>query len=127
MKKYIVLLGILLIIVLVYSYVYQDHRDIEKEKAEFTMDADIIIKEFFMNSQVNETKYLNKTIEVKGIVTNQSEKSISLNDNIFCQFSELVPSKLKTNIEISIKGRFIGYDDLLEELKFDQCMVITSK
>lgn len=127
MKKYIVLLGILLIIVLVYSYVYQDHRDIEKEKAEFTMDADIIIKEFFMNSQVNETKYLNKTIEVKGIVTNQSEKSISLNDNIFCQFSELVPSKLKTNIEISIKGRFIGYDDLLEELKFDQCMVISSK
>lgn len=127
MKKYIVLLGILLIIVLVYSYVYQDHRDIEKEKAEFTMDADIIIKEFFMNSQVNETKYLNKTIEVKGIVTNQSEKSISLNDNIFCQFSELIPSKLKTNIEISIKGRFIGYDDLLEELKFDQCMVISSK
>ena len=127
MKKYIVLLGILLIIVLVYSYVYQDHRDIEKEKAEFTMDADIIIKEFSMNSQSSETKYLNKTIEVKGYVTNQSEKSISLNGNIFCQFSEQVPLKLKTNIEISIKGRFIGYDNLLEELKFDQCMVISMK
>lgn len=127
MKKYIILVGILLIILLAYSYVYQGHRDIEKEKAEFKMDAEIIIKEFSMNSQESETKYLNKTIEVKGNVTNQSEKSISLNENIFCQFTELFPSKLKTNTEISIKGRFIGYDDLLEELKFDQCTVISLK
>jgi len=127
MKKNIIIFGILLIVVLTYSYVYQDHRDIEKEKAEFTLDADLIIKEFSMNSQSSETKYLNKTIEVEGYVTNQSEKSISLNENIFCQFNELFPSKLKADTEIKIKGRFIGYDDLLEELKFDQCKVVSSK
>ena len=88
MKKYIVIIGILLIIVLAYSYVYQGHRNIEKEKAEFTMDADIIIKEFSMNSQSSETKYLNKTIEVKGYVTNQSEKSISLNGIIYFAFDK---------------------------------------
>jgi hypothetical protein len=25
---------------------------------------------------------------------------------------------------IKIKGRFIGYDDLLEEIKIDQCIIL---
>jgi hypothetical protein len=33
-------------------------------------------------------------------------------------------SKLKVNDTIVVKGRCIGYDDLLEEIKLDQCSIV---
>jgi hypothetical protein len=31
---------------------------------------------------------------------------------------------LQSNQTVKIKGRFVGYDDLMEELKMDQCQLI---
>jgi hypothetical protein len=31
--------------------------------------------------------------------------------------------KINPSNNISLKGRIIGYDDLLEELKLDQCII----
>ena len=127
MKKYVVLVILLLIIVLSYNYVYQSHRNIETESAQYTITADSLIDEFLKDAVLSEQKYLNQTIQVTGIVTDYNEKSVTLNDNVFCQFNELLSLKPHSNKKISIKGRFIGFDDLLEELKMDQCIVIPSK
>ena len=35
----------------------------------------------------------------------------------------LIDDELLNN-DVTIKGRCIGYDDLLEELKMDQCIII---
>lgn len=124
-KKYwIILLIIILGAYFGYSYIYQDHRDIEAEKPEFVVTSDAINKEFQDNSTTAETKYLNKTIEINGAITEITKTDITLNNTIFCNLSEgYETTNLKVNDNLTIKGRFIGYDDLLELVKLDQCSI----
>jgi hypothetical protein len=124
-KRNLLLLFILVLLVFIaYSYVYQNHRDIKTEKAAFSITSNEILNEFSINPIEAEKKYLNKTIEVKGEITEKSKSTITLNDLVFCQFSNQISNLLNDNTQIKIKGRVIGYDDLLEQVKLDQCFII---
>lgn len=123
MRKWIVLLIIIIVTFLGYHYIYQDHRDIESETAEFTLTAEDITNEFEINPSDAESKYLNKTIIISGIITELNSNQITLNDKVFCQLNSAT-NILKTNQKVTLKGRFIGYDNLLEEIKLDQCYII---
>ena len=46
---------------------------------------------------------------------------MTLNEVIFCQFIDSIDSDFKPGMSITVKGRMIGYDDLLEQVKLDQC------
>ncbi|HET8885996.1 MAG TPA: hypothetical protein VFM70_06550 [Salinimicrobium sp.] len=124
MKKLLIGLGILLLLLLVvYKYVYQEHRNIQKEDAAFVVTADTLGKEFLSNTTKSESLYLNKTIEVSGIVTELKKDFLILDQKVFCDFEET--PKAKIGDKISIKGRCIGYDDLMEQVKLDQCTLIS--
>ncbi len=122
-KKIIVLLVFIVAAILAYNYVFQSHRNIETEKAEFTVTSIEIINEFSIDPIKSEKKYLNKTIEITGKITEQSEKVVSLDNMVFCQFTNHINTVLKNNTQIKVKGRFIGFDDLVEEIKLDQCII----
>ncbi|MFL1011216.1 OB-fold protein [Flavisericum labens] len=124
MKKWGTLIVIVIIGILAYNYIYQKHRNIKTEKAAYALSAIEIRDEFSVNPNQSESKYLNRTIEIKGEVTETSINSITLNNTVFCQFSNELDTSLKINSQITIKGRFIGYDDLLEQIKLDQCLII---
>lgn len=123
MRKWIVILLLFIICIAAYNYIYQDHRDINSEISEFTLSSSTIIDEFRANVLETESKYLNKTIEINGIATHIGDKNITLDQTVFCQFDTSF-SSVKVNSEVTIKGRFIGYDELLEEVKLDQCTLI---
>lgn len=123
-RKLIVLLVLMLFAFAGYKYIYQDHRDIQKEQTEFVVFSTSITKEFLQNSMEAEKKYLNKTIEISGVITEITENDITLNNNVFCQFSSKINNTLKTNDIVTIKGRCIGFDDLLELIKIDQSTII---
>ena len=123
-RKWIITLILLLIVFLGYKYIYQDHRDIQKEQAEFVVFSTSITKEFLQNSMEAEKKYLNKTIEISGVITEITENDITLNNNVFCQFSSKITTLFTTKDSITIKGRCIGFDDLLELVKIDQSTII---
>ncbi|MCB0462329.1 MAG: hypothetical protein R2816_01025 [Flavobacteriaceae bacterium] len=124
MRKWIAIIVILVIVAfLSYHYIYQDHRDIESETAVFTITAKDITNEFEINSSDAETKYLNKTIVISGIITELSSNQITVNDKVFCQLVKTT-NVLKPNQKVTLKGRFIGYDNLLDEIKLDQCYII---
>jgi DNA replicative helicase MCM subunit Mcm2 (Cdc46/Mcm family) len=123
MKKAITLIVLICIGgVITYNYIYQDHRDINSEQAEFSLSSAELSKEFSMAPVESEKKYLNKTIEVTGKITSQSKTNVTLDNMVFCQFSSPINFPLKNNAQVKIKGRFIGYDDLVEEIKLDQCI-----
>jgi hypothetical protein len=50
-------------------------------------------------------------------------ENVTINNKIYCQFESL-NNDLKVNDSVAIKGRCIGFDDLLEEIKLDQCSII---
>lgn len=127
MLKKIIVFGILIIAVIVgYNYIYQDHRTIEDESAEFLMTANAIGNEFSHHLKTAEAKYLNKTIEVSGNISDINTNEITLDDKVFCQFSKAFKASIKQNSNQKIKGRVIGYDDLLEQVKLDQCIIINN-
>ncbi|MFH4967373.1 hypothetical protein V8G61_04125 [Gaetbulibacter sp. M240] len=123
-NKLLILIVIILLCFVGYKYVYQDHRNIETEKAAFILSTKELFTDFSVDEGKAERKYLNQTILVTGKVISSDEISISLDGNVFCQFSDSLELQPEPGKTIKIKGRFIGYDDLLEEIKLDQSNII---
>ena len=126
MKKWIFLIALIILAIIGYNYIYQDHRDISQETASFTLNAEDLGQEFAIDSEKSQEKYLNKTIQISGLTTSFSENTITIDDRIFCQFSSPIQQGVEKGQPIYVKGRFIGYDDLLEEIKLDQCTIINN-
>ncbi|WP_452223407.1 OB-fold protein [Lacinutrix chionoecetis] len=124
-KLWIAILLIATIVIVGYNYIYKEHRNISSERADHTISSTSLSNDFINDTNNSESKYLNKTIEVTGIISEINENDITLNDIVFCNFASGVNTKsLKLKTPVTIKGRCIGYDDLLEQVKLDQCTII---
>jgi hypothetical protein len=123
LKGVTIVLVILIVGFFSYNYIMTGGgRDLEKEKSEFKISAVAIFGEFSKNSEMATTKYLNKAVDISGKVTSVKENVITLDEKVSCQL--LVSEKVEINSQVKIKGRVTGYDDLLEELKLDQCLIV---
>ena len=123
MKNWKILIILIILSIIAYLYIYKDHRNIETEKPIFIVTANSIGSEFSNTSLKSEKKYLNKTIVISGVISEINQNNLTLNDAVFCQFNKSINQTLKVKSEIEIKGRVIGYDDLLEQIKLDQCVI----
>ena len=127
MRKFFKILAILVVVLVLgffsYDYVMTGGgRDLENEKSEFNISAVDIFAEFSANAETATTKYLNKAVEISGKVTSVNVDVITLDEKVSCQL--VVSDKVLLNSQVKIKGRVTGYDDLLEELKLDQCLIV---
>lgn len=111
---------------ILYLYAYQDHRDIATEKSDYEITVMKLQAEFVENDSLANSKYQDKTIEVSGKITDidKESKGVVVDEKLFGTFKDILPSDLATGNQIKIKGRFIGYDDLLEEFKVDQISIV---
>ena len=118
-----ILLVVLIIGLFSYNYVMTSGgRDLEKETSEFSVSATAIFGDFSANAEMATKKYLNKAVEITGKVTNITENVITLDGKVSCQLQ--VSEQVNLDSQVKIKGRVTGYDDLLEELKLDQCLIV---
>lgn len=103
-----------------YKYVYRPHKNIEKLATSFTGNC----TEFLSKIKEDTNIWNSNIVELSGKVTSIDKNGITLNKQIYCLFKEpLKTARLKENQTIKIKGRVIGYDDLLDELKLKQCIL----
>lgn len=127
MKKNVLIFLILFIMsaFLIYNYIYKSHRVIANEKVSYTISIVDLKKEFSQNDSLANDKYLDKTIEIYGKISSidLATNSIYIDNSLSARLKEK-PKGLNVNDTIQIKGRFIGYDDLLEEFKMDECKLI---
>ncbi len=102
------------------NYLFKAPTPIEQQKIVF---ADVSSK---FNSVIasNASEWQNAIVEISGTVTSVDDKGLTLDKTIYCQFkyADQVNERMLNNF-LNIKGRFIGYDDLLEESKLDQCIL----
>ena len=122
-KKIFLFLFSLCLFFVAYNYLFPAHRAINEEKVQFNVEASLLFTEFIEDSKVAEFKYLDQTISIYGVITSLNLYDITVSNKIFCNFDSLL-SKLKVNDSIVIKGRCIGYDELLQEIKLDQCSIV---
>lgn len=129
MKKNKILFLFVILIVsgfLVYNYIYKSHRDISSEEASFAITVETLAKDFKTSETDANAKYLDKTISIKGTITeiDTSSNALVIDKILFATFQEKIPSDIQKGAITSIKGRFIGYDELLEEYNIDQTTII---
>lgn len=105
-----------------YSYLYKPQRDIGTEQASYTLAAKELAADYKKDAVAADAKYLNKTIEVKGAITQVADSLVTLDSLVTCGFDGL-PSGLQAGRTITVKGRCIGYDELFGEVKLDQCAI----
>jgi hypothetical protein len=108
---------------MVMCVIYNPHRDLELLDAQFKGD----ITDFKKTLSHSEHSWSGQIIELNGSLSNIEKGALVLNKNVFCQFERLpnVLSENKTS-PIKIKGRFIGYDALLDEFKLDHCVLLNN-
>lgn len=127
-KKTILIILIVVIISLVgfFSYNYVMHggaRNLATEKTNFTVTSASITSEFVTNIDVANKKYLENAVAIKGKITASNGKEVILDGIVICSFKDQDLS-IKKGQTVTVKGRIVGYDDLMGELKLDQCFII---
>ena len=97
-------------------------RDLNTETAAFSVTSTSISKEFASDIESANKKYLEKAVAVSGKITAIKNQEIMLNDNVVCNLKSNEKS-LQINQNVTLKGRIVGYDDLMGEVKLDQCVI----
>ncbi len=104
-----------------YAY-HGGKRDVASESAAFSVSSNAIVSEFSSNTEASNKKYLEKPVSISGTVTSIEGNAVILDKSVNCIFSSNI-GKINVNDKVTIKGRVIGFDDLLGELKLDQCSI----
>lgn len=130
MKKKLLILLLIGAIVAGAAYWYtfhKPHRNVQTEESSFTLSSASLIGEFSADLPAATEKYIDKVIEIEGIITDVNATNAMLDGSVYCSFME---GELGKVIEIgqgktiSIKGRVIGFDELFGEIRLDQCALI---
>jgi len=116
----LVILTITFIGFLSYEYSFKSPLKISQKKVEFIGSSVELINKI----QKEGSQWQDKVVIISGKITKLDSQGIVISPNIYCQVQDSLFSKnIQPNDTISIKGRVIGYDDLFEELKLDQCLI----
>ena len=104
-----------------FNYVmYGGARNLSNEETAFTVSSKSIANEFATNIDLSNKKYLEKAIAVKGTITKITGNEVIIDNSIICNLKNFDPS-IQKDQEVTLKGRVVGYDDLMGEVKMDQC------
>lgn len=117
-SQVIAALVLVVVAVLGYKYLYQDHRDIQQETAVFKGTASEL-KTLLTGSEDTLT---NTTVELRGYVTAIELDGLVLSNSVYCKLDSIPELTLQENL--IIKGRVLGYDSLFELVSMDQCKII---
>lgn len=127
MKK--ILMSVLLLALIAFAgYYYVLHggaRDLASEETDFAVSSSTLTAEFVSNVDTSNKKYLEKAVAVSGKITSVSGLEVIVDKTIICNLKAPDPS-IKKDANVTVKGRLVGFDDLLGEIKLDQCFVIKS-
>lgn len=107
-----------------YFYMYKGHRDIASEDAHFNVTVAQLQQQFLADPNKANAQYADQTIAVSGLVTaiDESNHLVVIDEKLSVTLKE--NNTVKSQQRISVKGRFVGYDDLLEEFKMDQASIV---
>tara|TARA_Y100001970_G_C13442052_1_gene466234 strand:+ start:85 stop:474 length:390 start_codon:yes stop_codon:yes gene_type:complete len=111
-----------LIALVAFAYYTQSLKpDYTKKTPILSTDANDLIWRFQMNEG---EELINQIVQITGKVTGFDSLLTIINHRIICSPNAEARLQVAINDTIHIKGRCIGYDDLLEELRLDHVVKI---
>lgn len=107
-----------------YNYImFGGARNLSTEKTDFTVSSAAIMDEFRGDIESANKKYLEKAVAITGTVSNANRTEVVIDNTIICNLKN-EDSLVKKGQTVTVKGRLVGFDDLMGELKLDQCFII---
>ena len=104
----------------VYQYISMSPKDVVEITPEYVGDA----TEFNFLVTDNLSYWTGKVVQITGKVTELTEYGVVMNGTIFCQFENGDDlQSIVENQQINIKGKLVGFDEILMEIKLDQCIL----
>lgn len=103
---------------------YKPHRNVGAEKPAFAMTAKELSSQIAADTAAL-GKYIDQAIQLEGTVSSVEGSHIAF-DNVICNMDSTELSKLpgiKAGQLIKVQGRLTTYNDLLEEILLDQCVL----
>tara|TARA_B100001996_G_scaffold175299_1_gene133819 strand:- start:129 stop:542 length:414 start_codon:yes stop_codon:yes gene_type:complete len=115
-------------LIIIYNTYNKPHKDFDKSPFEVTIESRELISLYQDNTDNANTRFLNKILLVIGTITNIETNIIILDNGIVCTLdpSQIITEEININNKVSVKGRCIGYDDLLEEVRIDHSFIMKS-
>ena len=126
------ILLVLIIMTTVYFVYNKPHRNILAEEAKFSLALTQMNGEFLADEKAAYKKYFNQVVEISATASSINKKEngrydVVLNSNGVIANGELISAgdqfEALINKEVVLKGLFIGYDNLLEEIKLSECSI----
>jgi hypothetical protein len=98
-------------------------RDLATEAVDYAVSSHDINAEFTTNIDASNKKYLEKAVEITGAITSINANEVIIDTSIICNLKQ-PRQQFTIGQKVVVKGRIVGYDDLLGDLKLDQCTII---
>jgi hypothetical protein len=110
---------------LTYFYAYKGHREISSSSTDYVVTISGLQNEFATDNRLATLKYQNTIVELSARITSIDSESngVVLGGKVFATFKDSVLKNITSGEKLTIKGRFLGYDELLGEFKIDQCSI----
>ena len=121
-NKLLLIAGITSIILgyLGFLYIMRPPKAIENRIVDYTGTSSDLL------NKVKKTplEWQNKIVIISGVIDYPDSLGVMFSSGVYCQLKENYNHQF-IDIEkpIKLKGRVIGYDDLMNELKLDQCTI----
>ena len=134
-KDLLIKLSILLVVIVlttVYFVYNKPHRNILDEEAKFSLALTEMNDEFLADEEAAYKKYFNQVVEISATASSISKKENERYDVVLISNGVMANGELISagdqfealiNKEVVLKGLFIGYDNLLEEIKLSECSI----
>ncbi|MDP6614560.1 MAG: hypothetical protein QF835_06020 [Candidatus Marinimicrobia bacterium] len=121
-KIVIILLPLVLLMGFFYFFNYREtHTDWTEIKPQISLSA----KELLQRYQINEKNNLtNIVVQVSGMVTALDDSLYILDKAVVCKPAADIKFNINKKEFVTVKGRCLGYDDLLMEVRLDHVVVI---
>jgi tRNA_anti-like len=126
-KKFKIILSIIILIGIAgffgFNYALNGGaRNLDNEESSFLVTSKDINSEFSKNIELANKKYLEKAIEISGVVTSVKNHEVIIDNTTICNLKS-IDASIKVDQNVVMKGRVVGFDDLMGELKLDQCFI----
>ena len=121
-KIVIILLPLVLLMGFFYFFTYRKtHTDWTEIKPQISLSA----KELLQRYQISEKNNLNNiVVQVSGMVTALEDSLYILDKAVVCKPASDIKFNINKKEFVTVKGRCLGYDDLLMEVRLDHVVVI---
>jgi hypothetical protein len=126
--KKVLVIGVVLGVIVgswaVWYVFFKPHRNVGNEAAAYTLTS-AALSNAFKTDTAAMAKYIDKAILIEGPVSAIDGSHISF-ENIICNIDSTdIPklSTLKVGQSAKVQGRLTTYNDLMEEIMLDQCVI----